>query len=190
MNSWCCPLPPRRHRCELRSAPRLTRAHIQSCLGVVGVVTGAGVKGRDLFVVCHMDEGLCVEHALGDVMAELGNLFADVTEESIRWLASNDHDGVDGNLCKVHCHGSSRVKQVGVDLTWFEAEFILSHNKGSCMQCSAYICACDATDLTHDADEGFNSGVVGSPFVVVEALDERCRLADWEHDVVVGCGKA
>ena len=41
------------------------------------------VKGRDLFVVWHVDEGLCVEHAFGNILAELGDLFADVAEEGV-----------------------------------------------------------------------------------------------------------
>ena len=44
------------------------------------------------------------------------------------------------------------------------------------------------TDLDQCADKGANGGVVGgvvgSPFVVMEALDKRCRLADWAHGVV------
>ena len=80
MKSWCCSLLPRYHQHKLRSAPRLTLAHIQSCLGIVGVVACAGVKGRDSFIVWHVDEGLCLEHALGNVLAELGDLFADVSE--------------------------------------------------------------------------------------------------------------
>ena len=102
MNSWCCPLPPCRHQHELRSAPRLTLAHIQSCLGVVGTVAGAGVKGQDLFVVWHVNEGLCVEHTFGNVLDELGNLFADISEKCVRQPASDDHDGVDGDLGEVH----------------------------------------------------------------------------------------
>ena len=34
--------------------------------------------------------------------------------------------------------------------------------------------------------KGVNGGVVSSPFVVAEALDKRCCLADWTHDVFVG----
>ena len=104
MNSWCCPLPPCCHQHELRSAPRLTPAHIQSCLGVVGVLESAGVKGRDLFVVWNVEEGLCVENAFGIFLAELGNLFADVAEEGVGQPAPNDHDGVDRDLGEVHCH--------------------------------------------------------------------------------------
>ena len=85
----------------------MTPAHIQSCLGVVGVVAGTGVKGGDSFFVWHVDEGLCVEHAFGNVLAELGNLFVDVAEESVGRPASNDHDGVNINLRKVHRHGIS-----------------------------------------------------------------------------------
>ena len=35
-----------------------------------------------------------MEHVFGNVLAELGNLFADVAEEGVRRPASNDHDGV------------------------------------------------------------------------------------------------
>ena len=80
----------------------LTPSYIQSSLGVVGVVANARVKGRYLFVVWHVNEGLCVEHAFGDVLAGLGNLFADVAEEGVRRPASNDHDGVDRDLHEVH----------------------------------------------------------------------------------------
>ena len=49
-------------------------------------------------------------HVLGNVLDELGNLFADVAEKGARQPASDDHDGEDGNLCKVHYHGSSGTK--------------------------------------------------------------------------------
>ena len=136
MNSWCCPLPPRCHQRKLRSAPRLTPAHIQSCLGIVGIVASARVKGRDLFVVWHVDEGLCVEHTFGDVLDELGNLFADVAEEGVGQPAPDDHYGVDGDLCKVHCHGGPGAKGVGVNLAWFETKFIFSQDKGGRAQCA------------------------------------------------------
>ena len=45
-----------------------------------------------------------MDHALGNVLAELGDLFADVAEESVGQPESDDLDGVDGDLCKVHCH--------------------------------------------------------------------------------------
>ena len=61
----------------MRSASRLNPAHIQYRLGVVGAIANARVKGRDSFVVWHVDEGLCVEHMFGDVLNELGDLFAD-----------------------------------------------------------------------------------------------------------------
>ena len=102
---------------------------------------------------------------------------------------SNDHDGVDGDIRKVHCHGSPGAKQVGADLAQFETKFILPQDKGGCMQCSAYVCAPDTTDLAKGADKGVDSGVVGSLFVVAEALDKRCHLADWAHDVIVGAEK-
>ena len=51
-----------------------------------------------------------MEHALGNVLAELGDLFAVVAEEGVGGPVSNDHDGVDQDLCKVNCHGSSGVK--------------------------------------------------------------------------------
>ena len=57
---------------------------------------------------------------------------------------------------------------------------------GGRTQYSVYVCTCDATDPTQGADEGVNSGVVGSSFVMAEALDKQCHLADWEHYVVVG----
>ena len=49
---------------------------------------GGGFKGRDSFVVWHVAKRMCVENALGKVLAELGNLFADVAEESVRQPAS------------------------------------------------------------------------------------------------------
>ena len=57
-----------------------------------------------------MDEELHVEHVLGNVLTELGNLFADVAEEGVGQSASNDHDSVDRDLCKVHHHGISGEK--------------------------------------------------------------------------------
>ena len=54
------------------------------------------------------------------------------------------------------------------------------------MQCSAYVYTCDAADSAQGANKGVDGGVLGSPFVVVEALEKRCCLAEWAHDVVVG----
>ena len=56
-----------------------------------------------------------MEHAFGNILDELGDLFADVAEEVFRQPAFNDHDGVDGDLCKVHCHGSPGSKGVGAN---------------------------------------------------------------------------
>ena len=67
---------------------------------------------------------------------------------------------------------------MGSDLAWFEAKFILSHDKGSHAQCSARVPNRDATDSSQDADKGVDTGVVGIPFVVAEALDKRHRLVD------------
>ena len=83
-------------------------------------------KGRDFFVIWNVEEGLCVEHVFGNVLAELGNLFADVVEEGVRRPASNDHDIVDQDLYEVHRHGSPGAKGVGVDLDWFETKFLFS----------------------------------------------------------------
>ena len=90
--------------------------------------------------------------SVGDVLAEMGDLFADVTEESVRQPASDDHDGVGGDLHEVHRNGSSRAKQVGANHAWFEDEFILSHNKGGRAQCSGHDRAWKPT-LTHSASD-------------------------------------
>ena len=112
--------------------PRLTPTHIQSCLGVVGVVAGRGVRGRDSFVVWHVDEGLCADQAFGDVLANLGNLFVDVAKKNVGQPASGDHDGVGEDHRKVHFHGGSKIKQVGANLSWFEDKFVLPHREGGC----------------------------------------------------------
>ena len=75
---------------------------------------------------------------------------------------------------------------MGANFAWFETNFLFSQDKGGRTQCSAYVCARDTTDLARGSDKGVDGGVVGGPFVVVEALDECCRLADWEHDVIFG----
>ena len=104
-------------------------------MGIVGVVSSVGVKDRESFVVWHVDKGLCVD-----------NLFADVAEEGVGRPASNDHDGVDRDLCEVHHHGGPGAKGVGDNLAWFQTEFILSHNKGGRTQFSAHVCARDVAD--------------------------------------------
>ena len=87
---------------------------------------------------------------------------------------------------EVHRHDSSRAKGVGANLAWFEAKFIFSQDKGDRAQCSVYACTRDAADLAPGAGKGVKDGVVGSPFFVAEALDNRRCLEDWAHDVVVG----
>ena len=74
---------------------------------------------------------------------------------------------------------------MGADLARFETKFILSHNKGGCAQCSAYVHTCDATDSAQGVDKCVDGSVDGGPFVVAEALYKRRCLADWAHDVVV-----
>ena len=54
-----------------------------------------------------------LEHFPGNIAAEFGNLFPDVSEESVTGPATKQHDGAHRNAVETHGHGgrgSNRVK--------------------------------------------------------------------------------
>ena len=69
-----------------------------------------GVRVGDVMVDWALD------HFSGDIVAELGDLFADVSEESVARPAAEEHDGVDGDAIEVHrhCRGGSNGMEANV----------------------------------------------------------------------------
>ena len=54
-----------------------------------------------------MIEVLVLDHARGDIVAELFHLPSNISKESIARPSSNDHDCIDGNIVQVHGHRCS-----------------------------------------------------------------------------------
>jgi hypothetical protein len=92
---------------------RHVTTNIPSCFGIVWIVLLPRIISWDSSVdVWGVKTVLICEHFLCYVLAELYDLFADVSQECIAWQTSNEHDGEDGTFSQVHCHGRTRSNQV------------------------------------------------------------------------------
>ena len=77
------------------------------------------------------EEGIVLEHVTGDVAGEWLYLFPNVSEESERETAANEHDGEGWDSVQVHRHGVSRADGMGSDVVGVEAYTIFADFLGS-----------------------------------------------------------
>ena len=78
---------------------------------------------------------LICEHFLCDVLAELHDLFADVSQKGITRPTSYEHDGEYGTFAEIHCHGHAQSNQVRSNFVFCDAESVLSDCFHSISEC-------------------------------------------------------
>ena len=66
--------------------------------------------------LAHISMELKAEHARGDGVTELFNLFSDVAEEGVAQPAADHHHDEDGAFSQVHGHGGARANGVAANL--------------------------------------------------------------------------
>ena len=67
------------------------------------------------------EDRIVLEHATGDVVDKLLYLFTNVSEESVRGPAANEHEGEGWDSVELHRHGGSRADGVGSNVLGMEA---------------------------------------------------------------------
>ena len=73
-----------------------------------------------------MIEVLVLDHARGDIVAELFHLTTYVSKKSVTRPSSNDHDSIDGNIVQVHGHRCSAADGVCTDVSYLESKPIFA----------------------------------------------------------------
>ncbi len=79
------------------------------------------------------------EHLLCNLLWKLFHLLFDVTNESITWPSSNEHDGIDRGTGKVHHHHCSWLKRMSANFMCFKAEGSASNCCTCCLEGSKYL---------------------------------------------------
>lgn len=97
------------------------------CHKVVTVVALPGIMMRDLGPeIWDIGKMLVPGNSGGDIVAELFDLFANITEESITGPVTDEHDCVNGDFIQVHDHCGPRSDGVGANVLGVKAQPFLS----------------------------------------------------------------
>jgi len=131
------------------------------------------------------------KYSAGYVVAELFDLFSDISKEGVAGPAADHHHDKDGALSEVHCHSSPGADGVGADLVGSDAEAVLANGAYGCSQRLHHLGRSDVFDAVVSPN-GRYRGTVGGARVCSDPLDyggPLCyRAEDWVAGGAVGDG--
>jgi hypothetical protein len=88
---------------------------------------GAGIFDTRARLGWDREEVVRHDHALGNASAELLDLLADVTQESVTRPLADEHDGIHRDASEVHRHGGTRAKRMEADLFGIKTKEVLAY---------------------------------------------------------------
>jgi hypothetical protein len=121
--------------------------------------------------------GWSADHAGRDTRTKLEDLASNVTEESVRGPATNEHDGENGDSGEVHGHGSAGSKGVSADVFGGETQDILAEARSSRAKLCSDKSASDELALVM-RDDSADWAVRVTSRVAENALNKASPLSD------------